>query len=72
MIQVPSKPYQIVLWTGVEHADTTPALRMEFDSLEEAVAEFEKQRETGLHRSGILYQWRRHSGSWDLLRRYPS
>lgn len=72
MIQAPTKPFQLALWALAEHGATAPALRMEFDSLDASRAEFERQRQSGLYRSGILFQWRKASGSWDLLERFSA
>jgi hypothetical protein len=72
MIQVSNKKYQISLWADEDHRGADPALRMEFDDLRDARAEFLRQRQAGAYRSGILYEWRKLSGSWDLLERFPS
>ncbi|HEY9011742.1 MAG TPA: hypothetical protein VIN06_12055 [Devosia sp.] len=70
MIQVSNKKYQISLWMSEEHR-ADPALRMEFDDLHDARAEFVRHRQSGTYRSGILYEWRKVSGSWDLVERFP-
>lgn len=71
MIQVSNKKYQISLWTSEDHRGADPALRMEFDDLRDAQAEFERQKQSGAYRSGILFEWRKVSGTWDLLERFP-
>jgi hypothetical protein len=71
MIHTPDKPFQVALWAGEEHGATAPALRMEFDTLDAAQAEFQRQQRSGEYRSGILFQWRKTGGTWDLLERFP-
>jgi hypothetical protein len=71
MIQSQAKPYQLVLWVTEDRGGSEPALRLEFDRLEDALAAFESQRGAGAYRSGVLMRWHKVGGSWDLLDRYP-
>ena len=51
---------------------TGPGLKLGFDSLDEAVAEFDKQKAGKLYRSGIIYEWHKISSEWVLVDRFPS
>jgi hypothetical protein len=68
MIQSTSKRYQIVLSNG---ADDGRGLQLEFDSYEEAFAEFERQRTAGRYGAGVLCRWEKVSSISELLARYP-
>jgi hypothetical protein len=72
MIHTKPKRYQLVLWATEDRGGLEPALRLEFDLLEEAQAAFEEQQTAGSYRSGILMVWRKNSGIWDLLDQYPN
>jgi hypothetical protein len=70
MIHVDNKRYQVALWVDEDRSDG--GLRLQFDTLAEAAAEFEKRkREGGLYRSGILFEWLKNSGQWRLIDQFP-
>ena len=71
MIHTQSKRYQLVLWTTEDRRGSEPALKMEFDFREDGQAALDAQRAAGFYRSGILMEWDRDYGTWDLLDRYP-
>jgi hypothetical protein len=68
---VQPKRYQITLWMGEDRRDSAAALHMSFDTLEQAEREFEAHRLTGNFKVGILMEWHRRSGIWNLLSKYP-
>jgi hypothetical protein len=69
MITVENKRFQVALWTNEDRAG--PGFKLQFDSLAEAVAEFDRHRGAGLYRSGILYEWHKVSALWELIDRFP-
>ena len=71
MIHVQSKRYRVVLWESEDRSSAEPALRLEFDRLAEADAEFEKLQRAGRYPAGILIEWLKDSGDWELVRKYP-
>ena len=72
MIHTQSKRYQIVLWATENRHGSDPALRLVFDRREDGEAALQAQRNAGSYRSGILMEWDKMSGTWDLLDRYPT
>lgn len=66
MIHTPVRRYQLVLWTASDRNETSVASRQEFDTLVDAKAALELARADGRYRDGILYEWLRHSASWEL------
>jgi hypothetical protein len=70
MIHVLGKPFVVTLWESPER-DGDGALRLEFETHQEAVAELNRQREAGLYRSGVAMHWRKVSDEWDLVAKYP-
>lgn len=71
MIQLQNKRFQVVLWISDDRKGAEPALRLECDTLAEAEAAFREQQQSGTYRSGILMEWHKHAGSWDLLASFP-
>jgi hypothetical protein len=69
MIQNLPKRYQISLWATIDRSG--PALSLEFDSQDEALAELERQRESGVYRSGLCLEWRKVSEEWALVEHFP-
>lgn len=67
MIQTQSKRYQISLWLTQDRSGPGPALRLEFDNVEEARAEFERQKRHELYQSGILLEFHKVSQEWSLI-----
>ncbi len=72
MIHSKPKRYQLVLWATEDRSGLEPALRLEFDFLEEAQAAFLEQQSAASYRAGILILWDKLSGTWDLLDQYPN
>lgn len=71
MIQAQCKRYQLVFWASAERDGHTPALKLEFDTREEAQAAFDKGRTERRYGSGILMEWHKTAADWDLIDRYP-
>jgi hypothetical protein len=67
MIQTQSKRYQISLWFKRDRSGPGPALRLEFDDVEEARAEFDKHKAHGRYQSGILLEFHKVRQEWSLL-----
>lgn len=71
MIHTLQKPFQVVLWETEERSSDGAAMRLDFDSLEEARADFDAQRLAGHFRTGVLLEWHKVSGQWELLDLFP-
>lgn len=71
MIHIQPKPYQVVVWRDEHRLSGEPALRMDFDTLEEATRALNAYAAAGMYRSGVLMEWRKHSAIWNLLEQYP-
>lgn len=71
MIHVQAKQYQVVLWENADRFSGGPALRLDFDTLEAARAEFDAHRETGKYQAGVILEWHKLSGISDLVDQYP-
>lgn len=69
MIYSPTKPYQVALWTGSSRQGE--ALRLEFDSREEAEQALRQKAAEGRYHTGILFEWNKHLNDWTLLSQYP-
>lgn len=70
MIHVDNKRYQLALWVDEDRSGS--GLRLQFDTLAEAAAEFEKRKSaSGLYRSGILFEWLKNSAQWSLIDQFP-
>jgi hypothetical protein len=68
MISAQSKRYQIVLWPGKDR--TGLGSKLQFDTLAEAVAEFDRCKAQGSYRSGVLFEWFPLSAQWQLIERF--
>lgn len=71
MIHTPKKRYQVVFWETENRADSVGTVHADFESLEQARLEFEAQVKSGHYRSGILMEWHKISGEWDLVEMFP-
>jgi hypothetical protein len=71
MIHVQAQQYQVVLWENVDRLSGGPALRLDFDTLESAEAALQAHRQDGKYVSGVILEWHKHSGIWDLVDQYP-
>jgi hypothetical protein len=71
MIQIAAKPYRILLWKSDRDRADAATLQLDLDSREEAIAVFETHRDAGQYRMGLLIEWHKVSGIWNLLDRYP-
>lgn len=71
MIHIVPKPYQVVLWRAENRLSQDPALRMDFQTLDEAMAALGDHQASGFYRVGVLLEWRKQSGIWNLIARYP-
>ena len=71
MIQSQTKPYQLVLWQNADRSGSEPALRLEFDRLDEAQEAFGAARQQGAYGAAVLMEWHKVSGVWDLMDQYP-
>ena len=69
MIQVQAKRYQIMFWE-LASRDGPAALLIEFDAIEEARREFTRLRDSGLYGTGVMMEWRKETGEWNLLERF--
>jgi len=72
MIYGQDKRYQLVFWDGENRDGHEPALKLEFDTREEAEAAFEANRSGPRYRSGIFMEWHKTARDWTLVERYPS
>jgi hypothetical protein len=59
MIELQPKGFQIHLWLTEDRSGVDPALKLEFDSLDEAKAELERHRKAGLHKCRVCIEWHR-------------
>ena len=71
MIHIQPKQYQVVVWRDETRLSGEPALRIDFDTIEDATAALRAHQATGYYRSGVLMEWRKHSAIWNLLEQYP-
>lgn len=69
MIHTLQKQFQLVLWENEDRSGE--ALRLDFDTVDEARAAFEAQHLAGTYRAGILMEWHKVSGASALLDIYP-
>lgn len=68
MIYTPAKAYQLVLWEdGSRRGD---ALRLDFDSAEEAGRVLAEKELEGKYRCGILVEWNKKLRDWTLINQY--
>ena len=67
MIHTQTKRYQISLWFTRDRSGPGPALRLEFDNVEEARAEFEKHKHHEHYQSGILLEFLKVRMEWILI-----
>jgi hypothetical protein len=70
MIHISQANFQVVLWV-TDRSGTDPALKLGFDTLEEAEAAFEEQTQSGRYQTAILMAFHKRMGVWDLIRAYP-
>lgn len=70
MIETRKKRYQISLWVESRDDRSTPGLRLEFDSLDEAIAAFEQHRTTGIYKAGLMLDWNQKLNTWFLVDSY--
>ncbi len=71
MIHTPKKRYQVVFWETEDRSNSAHALHVDFETLEQARREFEAHIRSGRYRTGILMEWHKISGDWDLLEMFP-
>jgi hypothetical protein len=71
MIQLLQKKYQLVLWPTQHRSSEAIALRIDFDDLAEARAKLDAGRRSGEYSSGLLMEWHKQSGVWDLIEQFP-
>lgn len=71
MIHVQAKQYQVLLWEHPDRMSGGPALRCDFDTLDAARQEYETHRLGGRYLAGMILEWHKHSGIWDLVEQYP-
>lgn len=64
------KPYQVVVWEGEERLSDEPALRLHFDTLEDALTALDTHHNSGRYRSGMLMEWNKQSGNWKLVAQF--
>jgi hypothetical protein len=70
MIHVYTKRYQVALW--VDQDRSGGGLKLEFDTIAEAAAEFERRKSgSGFYRTGILFEWLKNSAQWKLIDQFP-
>lgn len=65
-----STTYVVVVWSGGERLSDDPALRLQFDTLEDARLALDTHRDSRRYRSGMLMQWDRQSGNWKLVAQF--
>jgi hypothetical protein len=70
MILNSSKPFQMALWSSQAPQGAEPALRAQFDTLEEARIAFELHRQDGSYALGVLYLHNKATGYSQLLYRF--
>lgn len=70
MAPIPTKPYQLVVWGDGKRPSDDPALRLHFDTLQDAMAALDTHRGTGAYRSGMLMQWDKQSGRWTMVAQF--
>lgn len=71
MIHLQAKQFQVVVWRDEDRQSEEPALRLDFDTLEEAKTALMAHQAEGLYRAGVLMEWHNQSGIWDLIEYYP-
>jgi len=69
LISIQHKRFQVVLWETEDRSGSS--LHLEFDTLEEARAALEAQQQLHRYRTGILMEWHKMSGVWNLIARFP-
>ncbi|MGN6490205.1 MAG: glycosyltransferase [Devosia sp.] len=65
-----SKTYVVVAWRGGNLLSDEPALRMRFDTVEEALTALKAHHESRLYRSGMVMEWNKQSGNWALVAQF--
>jgi hypothetical protein len=70
MIHALSKRYQLILWVDEGGDRDRAALRLDFDDRETAMARLESERDGGRYRTGLLMEWHKVSGVWELVDRF--
>ena len=60
-----------MLWETEDRVSSSPSLKLEFDTIEEARSELRSHQRAGVYRTGILLEWTKVSSISDLLERYP-
>jgi len=70
MIYTPAKTFQLVFWPDTDRRGQ--ALRLDFDSIEEARRVLAEKEAEGLYATGILVEWNKHLNDWTLLDQYPN
>ena len=71
MIHIQTKRYQLIFWESEQRDGQQPALKLEFENLEEADATFAARKAERRYRSGVFIQWHRIASDWTLIERYP-
>lgn len=70
MIHGLSKRYQLILWEAGGNDDESAAMRLDFDDRASALARLDTERGSGRYRSGLLMEWHKVSGVWELVDRF--
>lgn len=70
MTAVQLKSYQVVVWADGERLSDEPALRLHFETLEDALRALDTHRNSGRYRSGMLMQWDKQTGNWKLVAQF--
>ena len=70
MIHARNLEFQLVLWE-TEARSEHPALKLEFDTHEDAIAAFEAHKLEGRYRTGTLLRRHRWTNDWSLVDRFP-
>jgi hypothetical protein len=72
MIHGLSKRYQLILWEAEGNDDESAAMRLDFDDRASALARLDAERSGVRYRTGLLMEWHKVSGVWELVERYEA
>jgi hypothetical protein len=70
VIHIRQANFQLLLWV-TDRSGEDPALKLGFDTLEEAKAAFEDHTKSGGYQTAILMEFHKRMGVWNLLRCHP-
>ena len=70
MIFTQAKRYQVTLWTSTDRKGL--AMRLEFDSIEQAILVFEQNAAERRYAAGLLFEWQKDTREWMLMGQYPN